>query len=183
MRKRFICAILTISMFLLSSCSFGGGRSALLNISNDDDLAKSRLKKVLVALKNQDRIELKSMFSQQALKEADDIDGNIDSLFDFFQGKVVSWKKDSGPTVFKSNHYGHNKKEINSYYYVTTDKGKYYFLFEDFPVDTDHPDNVGLYLLLVVKAEDRLKVYDHSQKILFDGEQEISRSGIYLPIK
>lgn len=65
---------------------------------------------------------------------------------------------------------------------MTTDKQKYFFLIDDYPIDTDHPDNVGLYLLLIVKAEDRLKIYDGDQKILYDGDKEIPRAGIYIPL-
>ena len=58
------------------------------------------------------------------------------------------------------------------YYYVTTDNQKYFFLIKEYPVDTDHPENVGFYLLLIVHEEDRLNIYDGEQKILFDGKIE-----------
>ena len=35
--------------------------------------------------------------------------------------------------------------------------------------------------MIVVKAEDRLKVYDGNEKILFDGTEEIDRYGVYIP--
>jgi len=150
---------------------------------NDDKKAEARLKEVIEALENQDKDALKAMFSEQALDEADDFDDSMDYLFDFFQGEVDSWEKSSGPTVFESNDYGHKTKEVSSYYYVNTDKQKYFFLLDDYPIDTDHPNNVGLYMLLVVKAEDREKIYDGEEKILYDGDQEISRVGIYIPLE
>lgn len=170
-------------MLFLSSCSLGNLRTEMLNKDSDDTKAAARLEQVIEAIKNKDKDAVKSLFSQKALGEVDDFDGNINDLLDFFQGEVESWKKSSGPTVFESNDRGHVKKEVSSYYYVNTDKQKYFFLLQDYPIDTDHPDNVGLYLLLVVKAEDREKIYDGSQKILFDGKKKISHAGIYIPIK
>ena len=137
---------------------------------------------IIEALENQDKDALKKMFSRQALNEVEDFDGSMDNLFDFFQGKFDSWEKLSGPTVFESNNYGHKTKEVSSYFYVNTDKQKYFFLLRDYPVDTDHPDNVGIYMILVVKAEDEEKIYDGDQKILYDGNKKLSHAGIYIPI-
>lgn len=183
MQKIIISSILILSMLLLSSCTIGGSRTGILNKNKDDKKAAIRLERVIEAIKNKDKNALKSIFSKQALEEADDFDSKVDDLFNFFQGEVVSWKKPSGPTVFESNDHGHEKKEVSSYYYVNTDKQKYFFLLRDYPVDTDHSDNVGLYMLLVVKAEDEEKIYDGGQKILYDGNQKISHAGIYIPIK
>lgn len=183
MHRFIIRSILILSMLLLSSCSIGGSRTEMLNRSSDDTIANARLEQVIEAIKNKDKDTVKSLFSKQALSESIDFDSSMNDLFDFFQGEVDSWKKSSGPTVFESNDHGHKKKEVSSYYYINTDKQKYFFLLQDYPVDTDHPDNVGLYMLLVVKAEDREKIYDGNQKILYDGDKEISHTGIYIPIK
>jgi hypothetical protein len=170
-------------MLFLSSCSIGGARAESLNKDSDDTKANARLEQVIKAIRNKDKDDVKSLFSKKALSEADNFDGSVNDLFDFFQGKVDSWKKSSGPTVFESNNHGNKTKEVNSYYYVNTDKQKYFFILQDYPIDTDHPNNVGLYLLLVVKAEDREKIYDGDQKILYDGNKDIPRAGIYIPIK
>jgi hypothetical protein len=155
----------------------------MLNKDNDDKEAEAILVHVIEAIKNQDKDALRAMFSKQAADDADDFDGGANHLFGFIQGKIDSWKKLDGPTVFESNDYGHKKKEVSSYYYVNTDKQKYFFLLLDYPVDTDHPDNVGLYMLLVVKAEDEKDIYDGDKKILYDGDQKISHAGIYIPLE
>ena len=183
MNKKLLILLFLINILLLSSCSLGGSRTEMLNKDSDDKKANVRLEEVIEAIENQDKDALKEMFSEQALDEADDFNGSMDYLFDFFEGEVDSWEKSSGPTVFESNNYGHKTKEVSSYYYVNTDKQKYFFLLRDYPVDTDHPDNVGLYMLLVVKAEDEEKLWDGDQKILYDGNQKISHAGIYIPVE
>ena len=158
-------------------------RLEMLNKSTDDEIADAFLEKVVESIKDKDKDVLKALFSENALNQADDFDGNADYLFEFIQGEITSWKKSSGPTVFDSVNKGHTTKEISSYYYVSTDKQEYFFLMEEIPIDTKQPDNVGLSLLLVVKADDRLKVYDIDQKIFSVGEQEILRFGVYLPFR
>jgi len=183
MHKFIICSILIFSMLLLSACSIGGSRISMLNKDNDDKKADARLEQVIDAIKNQDKKALRAIFSKQALHDTDDFDGRIDYLFGFIQGKIKSWKSSDGPTVYGSYDYGHNKKEVSSYYYVNTDKQKYFFLLRDYPIDTDHPDNVGLYMLLVVKAEDEEKIWDGANKIIYDGNKKLTHAGIYIPLK
>jgi hypothetical protein len=183
MKKFIVSSILIISILLLSSCSVGGSRTEMLNNSSDEKKADTRLEQVIEAIKNNDKAALKAMFSKQALSQEVDFGGSMNDLFNFFQGKVDSWKKADGPTVFESNNHGHSTKEVKSYYYVTANKQKYFFLLRDYPNDTDNPDNVGLYMLLVVKAEDEEKIYDENQKILYDGKKKLSHAGIYIPIK
>ena len=183
MRKIILSSILIISMLFCSSCSMLGSRIEMLNKSNDDENADTRLEQVLETIKNQDKDALRALFSKQALDEVDDFDAEADSLFTFIQEGTITWESTDSLTVHETNDYGHKTKEVSSYYYVNTDKQKYYFLLEDNPVDTDHPNNVGLYMLLVVKADDRLKVYDQDQKILYNGDQEITHAGVYIPLK
>src|SRR5690242_19766461 len=118
--------LLIIMMCFLSSCSLGELRTEMLNRDSDETKANARLAQVIEAIKNKDKDTVKSLFSKQSLSEAVDFDSSIDDLFIFFQGKVDSWKKSSGPTVFESNDFGHTIKEVSSYYFVDTDKQKYF---------------------------------------------------------
>ena len=188
MRKMITILLLIVTTCLLCSCSLGGpsspggSRTNMLN-NSDEKNAAARLEQVLEAIKNRDNDALKAMFSERALGEADDFGGNVDYLFSFIQGDIDSWEKPSGPTVFDSYNHGSKKKEVSSYYYINTDKQRYFFLLRDHPVDTDHPDNVGLYLLLAVRAEDEEMIWDGDNKIIYDGDTKLSHAGIYIPLK
>ena len=170
--------VLLLSMLFLSSCSIGGSRTSMLNKSSDKENAQRQLEKVLEAIQNRDKDALEALFSVNALNESDEFDSNMDNLFEFFEGEVESFERTSGPSVFESIHYGSKIKKVSSKYHVTTDKQEYFFLLHDFPVDTDHPDNVGLYLLLVVKAEDKDEMWDN-----YYGKDNELCVGIYLPIQ
>lgn len=183
MQRFIIGLILILSTLFLSSCSIGGSRTEMLNKDGSDKKADARLEQLIEAIKNKDKNAVKSLFSKQALSEAVDFDSKLDKLLNIFQGKIDSWEKSDGATVFESTDSGRSKKEVKSYYYVNTNKQKYFFLLRDYQVDMDNPDNVGLYMLLVVKAEDEEKIYDENQKILYDGKKKLSHAGIFIPIE
>lgn len=173
MNKKILILLFLINILLLSSCSLGGGRTEMLNRDGDDKKADVRLEQILGVIKNKDKDALKAMFSKQALDEADDIDGRMDYLLNFFQGEVVSWKQNGGPIVDEANNSGNKTKESKSFFNVDTDKQKYLFFLLDCTVDKDHPDNVGLYSLRVIKTEDK--------ETQFGYWQDMKIAGIYKP--
>ena len=103
-------------------------RSILLK--SEHDIAASRFKAVLAAIKDKDADALKSEFSKKALSEAYDIYGSIDYLFGLVKGDVVSWEErtlGSGETI----QYGNRKNRIN--------------VWDVFGRARFHIENLGLY--------------------------------------
>jgi len=169
-RKILILLALVTTVFLLSSCSSGGNK---MMISDDSDKkADARMEQILNTLKNKDKDALKVMFSKKALSEADNFEGQIDYLFDFFQGSVKSWER-TGFSSDGSIEYGKKSTMLRSWYTVTTDKDKYRFFVIDYSADTINPDNAGLYTLRVIKAADEATQFTYWQ------DMEIA--GIYRP--
>lgn len=183
MLKGIISIILILGTLLLCSCSVLGSRTEMLNIANDEGKANAKFEQVFNALKNKDKDALKSLFSKKAVNDSSNFDGELNHLFKFIQGEITSWEDSgSGPTVFESNNHGGETKEVSSYYYFITNKQKYFITLRDYPVDTDNSDNVGLYMILFVKVEDKEKIYDGKNKIIYDGKKKLSHPGIYIPI-
>ena len=162
MDKKIACLIIIFSVFFLSSCSLGGSRTNMLDKMDDDKAADARLELVLEAIKNEDKDALESMFSQTALEETDDFDGSMEYLFSFFQGDVVSWER-HGLSVGETIDHGESTKRIYVYYNVNTNQQKYLMFFVQWTVDTEHPENVGIYALRVVKAEDEENLFCYYQ--------------------
>lgn len=182
---KYILVIILTGVFFMSSCSPIKDRFSKLLMTGDEKTSMNRLEQVLEAIENKDNNALKSLFSQEALNETENFEKDINALFEFFQGKVISKEKSDGPTVFDSIDGGKRRQKISSYFYIQTEKQKYFILMDDFPIDTFNPDNEGLYLILLVKAEDEEKIWDENEKILYDivnGEIiDIPHSGIYIP--
>lgn len=162
MSKIILCLITIVGVLFLSSCIIGGSRTDMLDNMNDREAADARLEQVLEAIKNEDKDALKSMFSQTALEEAEDFDDRMEYLFSFFQGEVVSWERFAFNVSERINH-GKMTKRNYVWYKVNTDQQEYYMYFVQWTVDTEHPENVGIYALRVVKAEDDERLFCYYQ--------------------
>lgn len=174
MKRILVIFLVIFSVMVLSSCSSEKWKS-------DDERKNARVEDILEAIKNKDKDALRSMFSEKALREAVDFDGSVEKLFSALEGEADSWEmKDGGGS--SSSEDGDVTKMLSSYCYVTWDGERYFFLMDDYTVNSQEPNNLGLSLLLVVREEDESKIYDDTQKILFDGDKKLTHTGVYIPI-
>lgn len=182
MKKCIVLLIIALNMLILSAC-VGGSRTDMLNKASDEEIANEKLNQIIGYIENKDEEGLESMFSKRAIKESGNFDENAELLFDFFEGDVVFWEKDSGPHVTKTANYGEIVKEVSSYYYVETDKESYFFLINDFPEDDVNEDNVGIYMVLVVLTENKLDIFEPENNIIYVDGEKVRTPGIYLPLR
>ena len=161
------CISLFLAVLILACCSTV--LTSCANFSKSDiEKSNEHLEKVLLAIQNEDTDFLKSLFSKKALSEVEDFDSGVQRLFGFFDGDVISYEyQATGIDDQKSNGIRITKKRW--WYTVSTGTGEYLFFFLEYPRDEADPDNVGLYMLQVIKAEDRSIFFDGGQKILFPG--------------
>jgi len=182
MKRRFIFVLISISVItlLLTSCSLGGSHMGRL-FDTDGQTSQKRFEQVIEAVKKRDKKAFKELFCKQVSVDTKNIDENISSLFDFFQGDVVSYDKVAGPTSSEEwnvDGSGHSKKEILSSYNVETSKQKYRIAIQEFTVDTANPDNVGgIYSLCIIKAEDT------DEQFAYWGGENLGTPGIIIDQK
>ena len=155
-----------LSLLILSSCGI------FQTHGNIDNTGSARFQDIIDAIQNKDNEAIVGMFSVNALNEADDIEGGADYLFDFFQGDVVSTKAASQTSG--SNHNGEKYQKVRCMYIVTTSECKYIVFYTDILQDTEDPDNVGLYMLQIIKEADRDSEFDW-------GGEKTKCAGIYRP--
>lgn len=150
--------LISIILFLLCSCSLAGIR--LNQLSNNDDfaIASNKMEIIIKAIETNDNALLKSVFSINALTEIDDIDANMNSLFDYINGNIDTWEQNS-QIVDQTNSHGVKVRKARTWYTVNTNSNEYMFLLVDYTIDTENPDNVGLYMLEVLENKDRYE-YD-----------------------
>jgi len=175
--KRLILFIIISALSLgLLSCSSSKSmikeRLSELNTNDDNKIADIRFQKIIEALENKDKEALKKMFSSKALKEAKDIDGGIDYIMEFYKGNMKS-KEGTIPRKDSINN-GEKKSELDCMYIVTTDEDTYIVFFIDQILDSKNPDNVGIYMLQIIKKSDREKEFD-------GGGDKTKCAGIYRP--
>jgi len=138
--------LVLISLLSFSSC---GG----IYVS-EPKRADSRMEQIISAIKDKDKEAIKSLFSKKAIGEANDIDSEIDYLFDFLQGDINSWKRD-GWASDESIEYGKRSLLIRFAFIVNTEKDDYLLFVMDYNVDTINPDNKGIYTMEITRLEDR----------------------------
>ncbi|NFT92444.1 DUF5104 domain-containing protein [Clostridium botulinum] len=172
----FIVAIIVFSMSLICCTSFKENmikeRVSQLNLKDDRAVADECFERIMECIKNTDKEGLKEMFASNALKEAENIDVGIDYVMDFYKGKIQS--KDAALQVSDHNDHGEKTSEIKAFYTVETNEGTYIVFFIDNTVDIKNANNVGLYMLQIIKECDEDNEFDW-------GGKKTRCAGIYMP--
>jgi hypothetical protein len=141
MIKRIVVFITISVMFFASACL---GREPTM-FSDDDTKAEIRMGQIIEVIENRDKDALQAMFSEQALKDAEDLDERMDWLFDFVDGDIVFCKQDKG-IVSASNSHGIKTKESRYWFFVNTDTEEYTFQLVEYTEDTEHPKRRLVYV-------------------------------------
>lgn len=175
--------IKSVIVFFMSITLITGCGQTMIHSFWDSDqkVSDEILEKTIDGINNKDEDAIKKLFSEYAIDNSESFDEDIHYLFDFIDGNVVSYDESSPAGSFESSNKDYKIKLISSYYYVSTATEKYFFLIDNYSKNTLESEKQGVKCLIVVKAEDRLKVYDSNEKILFDGTEEIDRYGVFIP--
>ena len=102
--KKFCLLLVLSSILLLTSCSLGGGHMPGSIFDDDKTAANTRIEKLLEAIKSKNGDIVKSMFSKNAIADANNIDENIFKLFNCFKGEILSYEDWGGPGVSQGNN-------------------------------------------------------------------------------
>ena len=154
--KKSIVSLLLMISLLITSCSLEGFTMRKEFFSNNDrKIASESFEKIIVAIEEQDKDTLESLFSEKALNNAESIDESIEELFQFYQGEMLSYNISSLGRFGGRNvdGRGYILTELQSTINVETDKKKYHFAIQEFTEDTEFPENVGIYSIYVVETD------------------------------
>lgn len=183
-RKLAIVIIMNfLCVLLLSSCSggtmlnkiFGNKKEQFFNKERAEENAK--MDEVLEAIKNKDNTKLKELFSKNVISQLESFEQNIMDLFDYYQGEVVSYDDWGGSGGEETWDYGNKQKILYLSYDVKTTYKEYRFAIKYIIVDTDVPDNVGIYSLYIIKMED-----DIEPQLGYRGDNKFT-PGIHIGVK
>lgn len=120
--------------------------------NSDDEQSNSVFESIIETLENKDHAALSGLFSAYAVESCEDMDEDISLLFDFFDGKMVEYKRlATGSSASKDN--GAYTKKIFSTYDVTTTTGIYRIAIEFNTIHSLEPDKIGLTSLYIIKGE------------------------------
>ena len=137
---------------------------------NDKQIANERFEALIDAIQTHNSDAVKAVFSNNVLREAENIDDSIQELFGYFQGNLLSYNEWAGPGVTAKNDADGYWKQYYSTYDLETTQDKYRLAMEIIPVDTADADNVGIRSLYIIRFED-----DTDQNCAYRGD------GAYTP--
>lgn len=169
MRKKYFLIILSLSIIVLASCSKDTTDQNSTDVPSNEQLADTTLEKLLKGIVEKDEQSFKDVFSKQAMNEDEEFDIEMEYLFDFFRGDVVSWEKYSGPIVDREKDQDKKIIEIKSFYEVKTNEDDYVVFILEYTEDTVNPENIGVYALRIVKEEDRQTQMTYWQDMAIPG--------------
>ena len=169
--KYFLSIFIFITTMLLAGCPQGGRRMLIGDTSSKAD---AMIDQIIEFVNNRDSDGLKELFSKQVLNDIEDIDIQIEQLFCFIQGEIKYREENTGIGESSSVDYGKRKKSYIAPYVINTNEEVYYFYIIERLINTENPDDVGLYMIRAIKADDRYTPPN--------GEYWENRAGIYIPI-
>lgn len=163
--KRLNAVISTVVFLFFTGCSSYPHQSWLEDRSFDK-IADDRASEIVTALENGDQDAIRSMFSNQALNEAEELDDAILSAIEYYKGNLVS----SNGTIATDESQNGKKKtfKIRADYTILTDLETYNLYFIEKYNSEDENEN-GLYLIWLSKD---------SEKDEYEGDYG---AGIYFP--
>lgn len=170
-RLRYAVALLMSMLLLLPACTLSQNTSegeGNMVYTDEDSVARSRFEQILEAIENRDNAMLKSLYSEKALSESENIDESIDRLFELIKGSVESWELE-GWSSGESIRSGEKNRQIRAWFILTTTEGTYKLFMLDYDSDTIEPSNQGLYALRAIDAEDEDEYFTSWQKMKIPG--------------
>ena len=152
--KKLVTAALTSILFLISmipmaGCDFFGDIVA----PSDDENADKKLEAFVGFLQNEDREGIKSLFSENKIKELADFDESIEELLLYYDGEIVSVTRHA-TGVEDDKDFGIERKWYNMSYDVTTSVDTYCMAFYWCTKDTGDSGNIGIESFYIIKATD-----------------------------
>ena len=138
-----LCILIIILMaFCLSSCKSRTDEMADQEIYTEKQMNKMK-NKVIKCINEQDKEGIKKLFSKDAQKHIEDLDGKLDQLIGAFNGNKIESTKGEG-SGFEGSV---STQPIHIYedYNITLNNGDEYTLFVSFCDKNDNePEKVGL---------------------------------------
>lgn len=138
---KHISKILILILIFMTSCSSTGSRE----FKTPDEQAKEIEVEIINCIEQKDAETLKSLFCSYIINNYSDLDAKIEEVFEFFDGKIVSYDD-----LFSSACGSREHKDCGASANVTTDKGTVYSIaFKCWLTNKDYPDKIGVNALVV----------------------------------
>lgn len=143
--KAGIALLIVGSMLFSSSC--------MINFSYFYDHDQKLANSLVDALKQKDKNSVRKLFSQNAISDAKDFEGQLDDLFEYVSGEINSVTEPHS-SESASAHYGHVVRKLYGTFRISINNTTYTVDYCKCIKDTDDRKNVGVVSLRVYPSKD-----------------------------
>ena len=144
-----ICLLIILSTtFCLTGCKSRTDEMAGLEAHTDKQINKMK-KQVIKCINKQDKEGLKKLFSKDAQKHIDDLDGKLDQLIGAFNGNKIKSAKGSG-TDFEGSADAQPLHIYGDYSLKLINGEKYVIMINICDIDDDNKEKEGLYQITLM---------------------------------
>ena len=152
--KKMICITFCMAFVLSTAVLFTSCKNREQTLSQETAYEDAQMnamnKKVVKCINEQDKEDLKKLFSKSAQKDIEDLDGKIDEMLEAFKGESIVSVKSEPVDSSRTNDYGKESISIYGEQAFKLKDGKIYAVWIDFcDKDDNNKDNVGLYMIEV----------------------------------
>ena len=155
--RKLTCTLLCLLMilsttFCLTGCKSRTDEMVDLEIYTEKQMNKTK-KQVIKCINEQDKEGLKKLFSKDAQKHIEDLDGKLDQLIGAFNGNKIESAKGRSPAFEGSAQT--QPLHIYGDYDLKLSNGEEYILFINIcDIDDNHQENKGLFQLSLLTFSD-----------------------------
>ena len=152
--KKFISALLSTLLFLIPCGSGCGLLDSFVGIfGSDKEIVDEQFHKLITVMEEQDEEGLRALFSINAIEQDSTFDKEIDSLFEYWQGEVIS-QETREPFVEEEVNEGARRKILESSCEVVTTADAYRLYVQYVDIDEQTPANEGIWSFYIIKQKD-----------------------------
>ena len=145
----FLCLLMILSIaFCLTGCKSRTDEMAGLEAHTDKQINKMK-KQVIKCINKQDKEGLKKLFSKDAQKHIEDLDGKLDQLIGAFNGNKIESAKGSG-TDFEGSADAQPLHIYGDYSLKLINGEKYVIMINICDIDDDNKEKEGLYQITLM---------------------------------
>ena len=148
--RKLTCALLCLLMILsatlcLTACKSRTDEMVDLEIYTTKQMNKTK-KQVIKCINEQDKEGLKKLFSKDAQKHIEDLDGKLGQLIGAFNGNKIESAKGLGPN-FKGSIQTQPLHIYGKYHLKLKSGDKYYILIDICDIDDENKEKEGIFQL------------------------------------
>ena len=144
-----MCLLIILStIFCLAGCKSRTDEMADLETHTTEQMTKTK-KQVIKCINEQDKEGLKKLFSKDAQKHIEDLDGKLDQLIGAFNGNKIESAKGSG-TDFEGSADAQPLHIYGDYSLKLINGEKYVIMINICDIDDDNKEKEGLYQITLM---------------------------------